>query len=446
MDGLKEFQEKMPNGFDSIAVDITGFCNANCKYCPASIRYAPPHAEKHFMSPEQFEAILKKILEYRFYTPSTSFHIYATGEPCLHPQINDMLRLLNQYHIVTTISTNASVVPKFERDALASVSRFLISMPGFSQQSYGHQYVDDADVQAVVDVLKSDFLTCGPRVEKLEQKLCALTGAPYCTTVSNGTAALHIACLAAGIRPGDEVIVTPITFAASANAILYCGGTPIFADIDPETYEIDPKSVEAHITEKTKAVIAVDFTGTPCDYNALRAICRKHQLLLIEDAAHFIGTSYRGTPVGSIADLTTFSFHPVKTITAGEGGAVMSRDPELAQRISMLARHGITRKTDLLRETGNSNWYYEQQMLGYNYRLTDIQCALALSQLDKLDLFAARRRELVRHYDETLGELPEVCIQKEYEGADTMNGRDGLSRSARPAVWISSLPRLIPPP
>lgn len=285
---------------------------------------------------------------------------------------------------------------------------------------YGHQYIDESDIQTVVKVLKSDFLTCGPEVDRLEKRLCELTGAPFCTTVSNGTAALHVACMAAGIRPDDEVITTPVTFAATANAILYCGGTPVFADIDPETYEIDPKSVESRITEKTKAVIAVDFTGAPCDYDALRSICREHHLLLIEDAAHSIGTSYRGVPVGQIADLTTFSFHPVKTITSGEGGAVMSKDSGLAQRALMYARHGVTRDQRLLQEQGNSNWYYEQQMLGYNYRLTDLQCALALSQLDKLDCFAARRRELVRRYDEALGELPEVYIQKEYDGADTV--------------------------
>lgn len=285
---------------------------------------------------------------------------------------------------------------------------------------YGHQYIDEADIQAVVDTLKSDYLTCGPKVEELEQRLCSVTGAAHCTAVSNGTAALHVACLAAGIGPGDEVITTPITFAASANAILYCGGRPVFADIDPETYQIDPKSVEEHITERTKAVVAVDFTGAPCDYGALRSICEKRRLLLIEDAAHSIGTSYQGTPVGRVADLTTFSFHPVKTITAGEGGAVMSRDPELARRVLMFGRHGITRDPGLLQERGNSNWYYEQQMLGYNYRMTDIQCALALSQLDKLDRFAVRRRELVRRYDEMLRELPEVQLQKEYEGADTV--------------------------
>ena len=286
--------------------------------------------------------------------------------------------------------------------------------------SYGHQYIDGDDIQAVVEVLKSDFLTCGPKVAELEAALCKLTGAVHCTAVSNGTAALHIACLAAGIGPGDEVITTPITFAASSNAILYCGGRPVFADIDPTTYTIAPKSIEACITPETKAVIAVDFTGQACNYDAIRSVCQRHGLLLIEDAAHSIGTTYRGMPVGSIADLTTFSFHPVKTITAGEGGAVMTRDAELAKRVHMFAKHGITRDMALLEDHGNSNWYYEQLMLGYNYRLTDIQCALALSQLEKLDRFSARRRELVRRYDESFRKLPEVLIQEENAGSDTV--------------------------
>ena len=286
--------------------------------------------------------------------------------------------------------------------------------------SYGHQYIDEADIQAVSEVLKSDFLTCGPKAGELEEKLCSLTGAGFCTTVSNGTAALHAACLAAGIGPGDEVITTPITFAATANAVLYCGGKPVFADVDPETYEISPESVEKRITGKTKAVIAVDFAGAPCDYGALRMICQKHHLILIEDGAHSIGTRYHGRPVGSIADLTTFSFHPVKTVTAGEGGAVMSMNPELAHRVQMFSRHGITRDRKFLKDQDNSNWYYEQQLLGYNFRMTDIQCALALSQLDKLGRFAARRKELVQQYDTAFREFPEVYIQKEYGGADTV--------------------------
>lgn len=285
---------------------------------------------------------------------------------------------------------------------------------------YGHQYIDERDIEAVVEVLKSDFLTCGPKVVELEEKLCKVTGAKYCTTVSNGTAALHIACLAAGIGPGDEVITTPITFAASSNAILYCGGTPVFADIDSKTYTIDPTSIEAHITNKTKAVLAVDFTGQACSYDSIRTICRKHGLLLIEDAAHSMGTTYKGTPVGNIADLTIFSFHPVKTITAGEGGAITTNDPDLAQKVALYARHGITRDMTLLKDKGNSNWYYEQQLLGYNYRLTDIQCALAISQLDKLDMFAARRKELVKQYNELLREIPETIIQEENKGSDTV--------------------------
>lgn len=286
--------------------------------------------------------------------------------------------------------------------------------------SYGRQYIDSEDIAAVADTLNSDFLTCGPKVEAFEAELCELTGAGYAAAVSNGTAALHVACLAAGIGPGDEVITTPITFAATANAVLYCGGTPVFADIDPETYEINPLSIESKITHKTKAVITVDFTGQACDYDAIRAVCRKHGLLLIEDAAHSIGTRYRGIPVGKIADLTTFSFHPVKTVTAGEGGAVLAQDAALAERVKLFARHGITREKGLLRDQGNSGWYYEQQLLGYNYRLTDLQCALAISQLKKLDQFAARRRELAEQYDRLLGAIPEVRLQKETDGSETV--------------------------
>ena len=286
--------------------------------------------------------------------------------------------------------------------------------------SYGHQYIDETDIQAVTEALKSDFLTCGPKVKELEAALCSLTGVAHCTAVSNGTAALHVACLAAGIGPGDEVITTPITFAASSNAILYCGGTPVFADIDPKTYTISPESIERCVTERTKAVIAVDFTGTACEYDAIWSICQKYDLLLIEDAAHSIGTTYRGIPVGSIADLTTFSFHPVKTITAGEGGAVLSKNDKLAKRVELFAKHGITRDPEFLLDHSNSNWYYEQQFLGYNYRMTDIQCALALSQLKKLDRFIARRKELVRRYNEAFSEIPEVIVQEEVEGSDTV--------------------------
>ena len=285
---------------------------------------------------------------------------------------------------------------------------------------YGRQFIDEDDIHAVVQTLQSDFLTCGPKVKEFEQALCSLTGANFATAVSNGTGALHVACLAAGIRSGDEVITTPITFAATANAILYCGGTPVFADIDPKTYTIDPHSIEGHITEKTKAIIAVDFTGQACAYDPILEICHKYNLLLIEDAAHSIGTMYRGRPVGQIADLTTFSFHPVKTLTAGEGGAVLAQDPELAKRMELFARHGITRNPQLLQEQANSNWYYEQKLLGYNYRMTDIQCALAIRQMEKLDRFAARRKQLVGQYNQMLHEIPEVILQEENDGSDSV--------------------------
>ena len=193
---------------------------------------------------------------------------------------------------------------------------------------YGHQYLDQADYDAVVEVLKSDYLTCGPKINELEAKLCEITGAKYAVVCSNGTAALHMAAMAAGIGEGDELITTPITFAASANCALYCGGTPVFADINEKTYNIDPDSVEAHITPATKAVVAVDYTGQAVELDRLQEICKKHNLVLIEDGAHSIGTKYNGKGMGSIADMTTFSFHPVKTITGGEGGAVLTNSEE----------------------------------------------------------------------------------------------------------------------
>ena len=257
---------------------------------------------------------------------------------------------------------------------------------------YGRQYIDEADIQAVVEVLKSDFLTCGPKIEEAEQKLCHITGAKYAVLISNGTAALHAACYAAGIQEGDEVITTPITFAASANCALYCGGRTVFADINPETYNIDPDSIEAKITDKTKAVVAVDFTGQAVELERIREICHKHNLTLIEDAAHSLGTKYKEKYVGNIADMTTFSFHPVKTCTAGEGGAIMTNDDELYKRLALFRTHGITRLQDWMDKPSEGGWYYQQVELGYNYRMTDIQAALLSSQLDKLEMFAAKRK------------------------------------------------------
>ena len=278
---------------------------------------------------------------------------------------------------------------------------------------YGHQYIDDADIRAVVDVMKSENLTCGPKIGELEEKLCQLTGARYAVVCSNGTAALHMAALAAGVGEGDEVITTPITFAASANCALYCGGRPVFADIDPETYNIDPEKVEAAITERTKAVVAVDYTGQSVELDRLSKICKNHGLVLIEDGAHVIGTKYKGRPNGSIADMTTFSFHPVKTVTGGEGGAVLTNSEAYYQKLLLYRAHGITRDTDLMEGRPEGGWYYEQIALGMNYRMTDMQAALLCSQLDKLERFRSRRKAIVKKYDEAFAQIPEISVQKE---------------------------------
>ncbi len=285
--------------------------------------------------------------------------------------------------------------------------------------TYGRQYIDEEDIRAVTDTLRSDYLTCGPRIESLEKQLCEVTGAKYCVAVSNGTAALHIAAMAAGIGEGDEVITTPITFAASANCILYCGGTPVFADINPDTYNMDPDSLEKCITPKTKAVVAVDFTGQAVELDAIRAICQKHHLVLIEDAAHSIGTKYKGQPVGSIADMTTFSFHPVKTVTAGEGGAVTTNSKELYDKLVLAHTHGITRDRSQMVHPTDDPWYNEQVGYGFNYRMTEFQAALLSSQLKKLPLFSQRRKEIVKIYDEAFSQIPQLQVQKEIPESDT---------------------------
>lgn len=288
-----------------------------------------------------------------------------------------------------------------------------------SYLSYGKQFIDEEDIHAVTSVLKSDFLTCGPMIHKAEQSLCQITGAEYCTLVSSGTAALHAACLAAGIGRGDEVIVTPMTFAASANCVLYCGGTPIFADIDDQTWNLSPKAVEEKITCHTKAIIAVDYMGQAVDLHALNILCKKYNLVLIEDAAHSFGTRYKNKMVGSLADLTTFSFHPVKTVTAGEGGAVTTNNPSLDEKVRLYSKHGIIRDRKKLEDKNESDCYYEQQALGYNYRITDIQAALLCSQLHKLELFSKRRKELTAFYNEAFSKMPEIILPKEIPESDT---------------------------
>lgn len=283
---------------------------------------------------------------------------------------------------------------------------------------YGRQSVDEADIRAVVDVLQSDYLTTGPRVAEFEKKVAGYVGAKYAVAVSNGTAALHVSCLAAGIREGDEVITTPITFAASANCVLYCGGTPVFADIDPDTYNIDPVDVERKITDKTKAIIPVHYTGLPCDMDAIYGIAEKYGLTVIEDAAHALGASYRGRKIGGISDMTCFSFHPVKPITTGEGGMVTTNDERLYKRLVLFRSHGITRDEGMMTQNQGA-WYYQQLELGYNYRITDIACALGSSQMDKLDGFLAARREIARRYQDAFAGIPGIRTPVQPDGYES---------------------------
>ena len=271
---------------------------------------------------------------------------------------------------------------------------------------YGRQWLDDDDIAAVVEVLRSDWLTTGPKVGEFERAFADFVGAREAVAVSSGTAALHAAMYAAGIGPGDEVIVPPMTFAASANCVVFQGGTPVFADVDLDTLLLDPAQVEAKITPRTKAIIAVDYTGQPCDYDALRAIADRHGLVLVADACHALGGSYKGRPVGSLAELSTFSLHPVKHITTGEGGMITTDDPELAQRMRVFRNHGIT--TDHRQRELLGSWFYEMIDLGYNYRLTDFQCALGMSQLRKLPRWVTRRQEIAHRYDSAFAELSEV--------------------------------------
>lgn len=284
---------------------------------------------------------------------------------------------------------------------------------------YGKQTIDQDDIQAVVDVLQSDFLTTGPKIAEFEQTVADYVGAKYAVAISNGTSALHAACFAAGIGPGDEVITTPFTFAASANCVLYCGGTPVFADVDPKTYNIDPEDIQRKITDRTKAIIAVHLAGQPCDMDAIHSIAREHGLIVIEDGAHALGSVYKGKKVGSMSDMTTFSFHPVKPITTGEGGMIVTDNEDFYKKMILFRSHGITRD-DSMMTRNDGPWFYQQFDLGYNYRITDIQCALGCSQMKKLDRFLALRKEIVAHYNEAFADCDNIITP--YQLSDTESG------------------------
>lgn len=282
---------------------------------------------------------------------------------------------------------------------------------------YGRQSINEEDIQAVVDVLRSDYVTTGPSVQEFEKGVAEYVGAKYAVAISNGTAALHAACYAAGIGEGDEVITTPITFAASANCVLYCGAKPVFADIKPDTYNIDPQDIRRKITVKTKAIVAVHFTGQPCEMDEIHAIAKEYDLIVIEDAAHALGADYKGKKIGSISDMTTFSFHPVKHITTGEGGMITTNSEGLYQKLALFRTHGITRDSSLMTRDEGA-WYYQQLELGYNYRITDIQCALGVSQMKRLDEFVDKRRMLVERYNKAFAGNDSIGIPMQKEGCN----------------------------
>ncbi|MDD5339650.1 MAG: UDP-4-amino-4,6-dideoxy-N-acetyl-beta-L-altrosamine transaminase [Candidatus ainarchaeum sp.] len=276
---------------------------------------------------------------------------------------------------------------------------------GVKQLPYGRQFIDDDDINAVIATLKSDWLTTGPKVDEFEKAICDYTGAKYAVAVNSGTSALDIAVAAFGLPAGSEIITTPFSFAASANCIAYNGCRPVFADIDPKTYNIDPEQVRKKITKKTKAIIYVDYAGQPCDIKALQEIAEEKNLFLIEDAAHALGAKYNGKKIGTFAHMTEFSFHPVKHITTGEGGAITTDDGALADKLRMLRNHGLD-KSARERFGPDAGYAYDMRMLGRNYRITDMQCALGISQMKKLDRFIKGRRELVAAYGRELATLP----------------------------------------
>lgn len=283
---------------------------------------------------------------------------------------------------------------------------------------YGKQWIDSADIKAVSEVLKGEFITQGPKVEQFEKALCAYTGAKYCVIVSNGTAALHLAVLALEIKPGGTGITTPITFVASANALVYAGLKPVFADIDQKTYNLDPVELKKKVTGKTKVIIPVHFAGQSADMAAISKIAKINKLFVVEDAAHAIGSKYEdGSMIGNCkySDLTTFSFHPVKTITTGEGGAITTNNKKLYEKLLLLRAHGITKDSAKLAQNPGP-WYYEMQSLGFNYRMTDIQAALGLNQLGKLNKFVIWRHEIVKKYNEAFSKLPFATTPYEKKG------------------------------
>ncbi|MBN07635.1 MAG: UDP-4-amino-4,6-dideoxy-N-acetyl-beta-L-altrosamine transaminase [Rhodospirillaceae bacterium] len=292
---------------------------------------------------------------------------------------------------------------------------------------YARQSLTEDDIAAVVDVLRGNWLTQGPNIVAFEEAVATRVGADFAVAVATGTAALHCACYAAGVGPGDNIITSPITFAASGNCALYLGADVKFVDIRPDTYCFDPEKLEAAITPETRAIVPIDYTGQPCDIDPINEIAKRHGIAVIQDSAHALGAEYKSSPVGALSDMSIFSFHPVKHIAMGEGGLVATNDEELAARIRLFRTHGISNEPSMMQlqdqaadrasdKTRDMNgpekapWYYEMQALGFNYRITDIQCALGTSQLKKLDKFLQRRREIASAYNDAFSQSPLLTI------------------------------------
>jgi perosamine synthetase len=273
---------------------------------------------------------------------------------------------------------------------------------------YGHQWIDDEDINAVIEVLRSDWITTGPKVAEFEEAFAAYVGSKYAVSFSSGTGALHGAAFAAELGPGDEAITTPMTFCATANCVLYQGAKPAFADVCPDTLNIDPDEIKRQITQHTKAVLPVDYAGHPADLEPILGLASSHGLVVIEDACHALGAEYRGRRLGSVSHMTVFSFHPVKHITTGEGGMVTTDDAKLARQLRTFRNHGIN--SEARERQANGHWSYEMVVLGYNYRLTDIGCALGISQLRKLETNVVRRREIANRYTESFRQIPGLVL------------------------------------
>jgi perosamine synthetase len=276
--------------------------------------------------------------------------------------------------------------------------------------SYSRQSIEEADIQAVVEVLRSDWLTTGPKVEEFEEAFAARVGAKYAIAFSSGTAALHGAAFAAGLQPGDEAITSPMTFAATANCVVYQGARPVFADVCDDTLNLDPQQAAARMTSRTRAILPVDYAGHPADLEPTMALAERHGLIVIEDACHCLGAEYEGRRTGSIAHMSVFSFHPVKHLTTGEGGMVTTERPDFAQTLRRFRNHGID--SDARKRQNLGQWHYDMTDLGFNYRLTDIACALGLSQLGRLDGNVARRREIAAQFEASLRNLPGIVLPR----------------------------------